>query len=91
MTLALESCQSRVDRTVRHVDEAEFVDSRHQLVSIRVALGKEPEQDQPENSLQELGVVLMRNAGVHNCMVRVIVKYCHGKSSGRARLSWRRP
>ena len=81
MTLPLEPCQSRIDRAVRHVDEAELVDSRHQLVSIRLALGKEPEQDQPENSLQELGVVLMSTAGVNNCRVPVIVKYRRSKSS----------
>jgi hypothetical protein len=96
MTFALEPCQSGIDRAVRHLDEAELVYSRHQLVSVRLALGKESEQDQPQNSLEELGVVLMSGAGVHNCMVPVIVKYRHhdvGSNGGsrqtpRAQARW---
>jgi hypothetical protein len=57
MPVSLEPAESRIDRTILNFGETELVKLGHQLVAVRLTLGKQAKKRERQDPFQELAVM----------------------------------
>ncbi len=75
MAFSFEPCQRWVDGAIGNLDQAEVMNTSCQLVTVRLPLREQLEQDHAQNSLEELRVVLVRTRRNHGTKLLDIARY----------------